>query len=85
MREPTGTRRSTDVPRSGLARDRVQIDVPKIEKRSQNQTANERVLIGLRAGLLGEKRALALGSPLIFYLSAETPAGAPFCSAADPF
>ena len=47
MREPTGTRRSTDVPRSGLARDRVQIDVPKIEKRSQNQTANERVLIGL--------------------------------------
>jgi hypothetical protein len=66
----------------------VQIDVPKIEKRSQNQTANERVLIGLgswAAGLLCEKRALALGSPLIFYLSAETPAGAPFCSAADPF
>jgi hypothetical protein len=64
----------------------VQIDVPKIEKRSQNQTANERVLIwGWAAGLLCEKRALALGSPLIFYLSAETPAGAPFCSAADPF
>jgi hypothetical protein len=59
----------------------VQIDVPKIEKRSQNQTANERVLIGLGSWVA----LLALGSPLIFYLSAETPAGAPFCSAADPF
>tara|TARA_B110000046_G_C12980763_1_gene393214 strand:- start:245 stop:424 length:180 start_codon:yes stop_codon:yes gene_type:complete len=59
----------------------VQIDVPKIEKRSQNQTANERVLIGLSSWVA----LLALGSPLIFYLSAETPAGAPFCSAADPF
>ena len=57
------------------------IDVPKIEKRSQNKTANERVLIGLSSWVA----LLALGSPLIFYLSAETPAGAPFCSAADPF
>jgi len=39
------------------------------------------VLIGLGSWVA----LLALGSPLIFYLSAETPAGAPFCSAADPF
>jgi len=52
MREPTGTRRSTDVPRSGLARDRVQIDVPKIEKRSKTKPQTNGCSSGWAAGLL---------------------------------